>query len=137
MAAPIAAIRPPANTAPSIEAVRSTVECSPVARSSGTRAASTTDGTIEALAASPGPRSAPAHATRARKAPNGSSPAACSSGIAPTTTIEPRSQLMLTRRGPTRSMIGPPSTLSSTSGSISKRATSPVFIGESVVTSTK
>ena len=44
---------------------------------------------------------------------------------------------MLTRRAPTRSMIGPPSTLSRTRGTSSKRATSPVLTGESVVTRTK
>ncbi len=43
---------------------------------------------------------------------------------------------MLTRRAPTRSMIGPPSTLSSTSGSISASATRPVFVALPVVVST-
>ena len=55
----------------------------------------------------------------------------------PTTTMLPRSQAMLTRRAPSRSMIGPPSTFISTSGTISKSATRPVFSGLPVVVSTK
>ena len=137
LAGPITATRPPANAAPSSDAVRSTVACRPVARSIGTSACSTSAGTSACLALSPGPRRAPAQATMARKTPNGSRPAACSNGIAPTTTIEPRSHPMLIRRAPTRSMTGPPSTLSSTMGSSSASATRPVFTGEWVVTSTK
>ena len=45
--------------------------------------------------------------------------------------------MIATRRAPTRSMIGPPSTLSTTSGSISASATRPVFSGLPVVVSTK
>ena len=43
---------------------------------------------------------------------------------------------MLTRRAPTRSMTGPLSTLSTTSGSISASATSPVWVALPVVVST-
>ncbi len=94
-------------------------------------------GVIAAFAASPGPRRAPATATRPRKPGNDSSPASCSSGIAPTTSERAPSQVIATRRAPTRSMIGPPSTLSTTSGSISASATRPVFSGLPVVVSTK
>ena len=89
------------------------------------------------FAASPGPRKAPATATRPRKPGNDSSPASCRNGIEPTTPSEPQSQVIATRRAPTRSMIGPPSTLSTTSGSISARATRPVFSGLPVVVRTK
>ena len=43
---------------------------------------------------------------------------------------------MLIRRAPTRSMIGPPSIVSSTSGNSSASATRPVFVGLPVVVST-
>ena len=43
---------------------------------------------------------------------------------------------MLTRRAPTRSMIGPPSTLRSTSGNISASATRPVLLALPVVVRT-
>ena len=43
---------------------------------------------------------------------------------------------MLIRRAPTLSMIGPPSTLSTTIGSISARATRPVWVALPVVVST-
>ena len=43
---------------------------------------------------------------------------------------------MATRRAPSRSMSGPPSTLHSTSGNISAKATSPVWVGDPVVVST-
>ena len=137
LAGPITATRPPASAAPSIDAVRSTVEPSPVTRSSGTPAVAARVGVIECLAASPGPRSAPATATRARKPTKDSSPASCRSGIEPTTAREPQSQVIATRRAPRRSMIGPPSTFSTTRGSISARATRPVFSGLPVVVRTK
>ncbi len=44
---------------------------------------------------------------------------------------------MLTRRAPMRSITGPPSTLSSTIGSISHSATRPVLVAEPVVVSTR
>ncbi len=46
--------------------------------------------------------------------------------MAATTGSESRSQVIATRRAPSRSMTGPPSTLNSTSGSISASATRPV-----------
>ncbi len=137
LAGPTTATRPPAAAAPSIDAVRSTVELSPVTRSIGTCAAAARVGIMAYLAASPGPRSAPATATSARKPGNESSPASYRKGIEPTTTSEPQSQVSATRRAPTRSITGPPSTLSRTSGSISATATRPVFSGLPVVVSTK
>ena len=133
---PINATRPPASAAPSIDAVRSTVELRPVTRSSGTSAVTARAGVIECFAASPGPRSAPATATSPRKAGKERTPASCRSGIDPTTPSEAQSQVIATRRAPTRSMIGPPSTLRTTSGSISARATRPVFSGLPVVVRT-
>jgi hypothetical protein len=133
LAGPITATRPPAIAAPSIDAVRSTVEWRPVTRSSGTPAVAARVGIMALFAASPGPRSAPATATSARNAGNERCPAPCRSGIAPTTASEAQSQLIATRRAPTRSMIGPPSTLSTTRGNISARATRPVFSGLPVV----
>ncbi|GAA4706553.1 hypothetical protein GCM10023349_25880 [Nocardioides conyzicola] len=44
--------------------------------------------------------------------------------------------MIATRRAPTRSITGPASTLSTTSGSISASATSPVFVALPVVVST-
>ncbi|GAB2630564.1 hypothetical protein GCM10009743_01140 [Kribbella swartbergensis] len=46
------------------------------------------------------------------------------------------SAITLTRRGPTRSINGPPIALKTTSGAISASATNPVFNGEPVVTNT-
>jgi hypothetical protein len=54
----------------------------------------------------------------------------------PTTSTLARSQPMLIRRGPTRSMIGPPSTLSNTSGASSASATRPVLVALPVVVRT-
>ena len=54
----------------------------------------------------------------------------------PTATKLPRSQVMATLRAPSRSMSGPPSTLHSTSGNISAKATRPVWVAEPVVVST-
>ncbi|GAA4373737.1 hypothetical protein GCM10023146_25610 [Nocardioides caricicola] len=135
-AAPIQATRPPAMAAPRSPEVRSTVECRPVARSIGTPASATTAGVSADLAASPGPRSAPATATSSRNTGNGSQPDSCSSGIAPTASTDSRSQVIATRRAPTRSITGPPRILSRTSGSISASATSPVFVALPVVVST-
>ncbi len=92
LAGPTTATRPPASAAPSIDAVRSTVELSPVTRSIGTPAVTARVGVMAAFAASPGPRKAPATATRARKPGNDSSPSSCRNGTAPTTASEPQSQ---------------------------------------------
>ena len=124
-------------TAPVIEAVRSTVPASPVTRSIGVPAAAATCGASAFFAESPGPRRAPARATRARNAPKGRRPASYSSGTDATTSVEARSQPTATRRAPSWSMTGPPRALSSTSGSISARATSPVRVALPVVASTK
>ena len=108
----------------------------PSTRSLGCPAALATAGASTYLALSPGPRTAPASATSTTSVLKCSIPAWCSTGIRPTTTTLTRSDVMLIRRGPTRSVTGPDSAWASTYGAISAIATKPVRVGEPVVAST-
>ena len=85
----------------------------------------------------PGPRRPPASATSARKHRERQR----SGGVQERDQADDdhagqRRSAMLTRRAPTRSMTGPPSTFSSTSGTSSANATSPVCVALPVVVST-
>ncbi|GAA2905559.1 hypothetical protein GCM10020220_113490 [Nonomuraea rubra] len=107
-----------------------------MARSSGTRPRSAASGIMISLARSPGPRAAPITATSGTSAPSGSAPSACSRTTAPAAAALTTSAAQETRRGPTRSSIGPASALTSTYGAISANATIPVCTALPVLTYT-
>src|SRR3954449_1779752 len=136
LTAPTSVMSPPASAYAKKPARRSVVLSRPVTRSSGTLAARAMSGMSVALAASPGPRSAPAIATNTNIVGKCSSPKVCSSGTMATTAVLPVSASTLMRRAPTRSISGPPMAFTSTNGAISAMATTPVFTGEPVVIST-
>ena len=88
------------------------------------------------MAPSPGPRRAPARATRTSSTGNGSPTVAWASGTAPTATALSASAVTLARRAPTRSTRGPASSWATTYGSISASPTTPISTGLPVVTRT-
>ncbi len=88
------------------------------------------------LARSPGPRPAPITTTRAISAPMGSAPSVCSSTTAPAAAALTTSEASEIRRGPTWSTSGPVNALTSTYGTISANATTPVQAALPVVPST-
>ena len=113
LAGPTTATRPPASAAPSIDAVRSTVELQPgdpLHRHAGGRREGRASS--RAFAASPGPRSAPATATRRGSPGTTAARPRAGTGSRRPRPASPSRSVIATRRAPTRSMIGPPSTLS-------------------------
>lgn len=100
------------------------------------RASSATIGTNTSFAESPGPRKPPTTATSPSSTGKLSSSRAYSKGMRPTASALTTSATMLTRRGPTRSTIGPVRALATTYGANSQNATRPVCAALPVDTST-
>jgi hypothetical protein len=133
---PIAATTKPAAAGPTVEADRSSAPANPVPRSSGTRAARVTSGINTPFAAFAGPSAAPTTATRASSPHSGSPPVRYSIGTVAMAQAATRSPVMLTRRGPNRSISGPASACTTTYGPISASTTAPVCSSLPVVVST-